>query len=404
MSSISKTHIPMKVEGIDPTKFQLQPKDGFVFSQIDGISTVEELKFVTHLDEEELLSIIARFQELGLVTLKEREHTPRISFTSSPAASLEKEEKSFEEHVSELYINIDEMNYYQLLRVSRDANLNDIKTAYYKLTKQYHPDKLFRKGSPELRERLQYIFAHINEAYRVLSKRESRLEYDKNLRAEKTKAPKHISAITRPDVYRKSVYVSPSCAPVPPPPREKPKTMPNPFMETVVKAKRLYELALDEIKKKNFQSAKQNLRIAASLDPFNKTYPNLIQKCEKMENEAHACKYYEDGLKKERAGLYEEALNLYKEATILDGAQPKYYTKWARILIEHKKNVQQAKVVINKAFSLGDKDPEQYFVRGLVLKELGKRNEALAEFEKGLNLAPKNKEIEREIKLLKKGK
>lgn len=405
MNGIGKTHIPVKVEGIDLTKFQLQPKEGFVFSQIDGISTVEELKFVTRLEENELLSIIARFQELGIVTLKEGQAAPsRVSVTYSSDKSQEKKEKTFEEKVSELYINIDNMDYYQLLGVPRDAKPGDIKAAYHRLTKQYHPDKLFRKGSAEVRERLQYIFAHINEAYRVLSKKDSRREYDRTLRAERTKVPPSFTAISRPDAGRKAVSVSASYPPVPPPPREKPRSMPNPFMETVLKAKRLYELALDDINKKNYRAAKQNLRIASSLDPFNKLYLDLIQKVDKMENEAQAARYYEEGLKKEKEGLYEEALNLYKEATILDGDQPKYYTKWARMLIEHKRNAQQAKVVINKAFSLGDKDPEQYLVKALVLKELGKRTEAMAELEKGLKLAPQNKELEREMKLLKKGK
>lgn len=407
MNGITKTHIPIRVEGIDLTKFQLQPKEGFVLSLIDGVSTIEELKFVTRLEERELLDIVSRFQELGLVTLKEGKKLSRPSFSSpsTSSASSEKKEKSFEEKVSELYINIDEMDYYQLLGVPRDAKLEDIKSAYHKLTKQYHPDKLFRKGSTELRERLQYIFAHINEAYRVLSKKESRWEYDKTLRA--TKLPPRLpTAISRPDAGRKAVSVSApvSGPPIPPPAKEKPRRIANPFMETVLKAKRLYELAMDDIKKKNFQSARQNLRIAASLDPFNKVYSDLIQKVEKMENEAQALKYYEEGLKKEKDGLYEEALNAYKEATILDSGEPKYYTKWARMLIEHKRNAQQAKVVINKAFSLGDKDPEQYLVKALVLKELGKRAEAQAELEKGLKIAPQNKELERELKLLKKGK
>lgn len=64
-------------------------------------------------------------------------------------------------------------DYYELLGVSRDAGVEDIKKAYRKLALQYHPD---RNKEPGAEER----FKEISEAYAVLSDTEKRRTYDQH--------------------------------------------------------------------------------------------------------------------------------------------------------------------------------------------------------------------------------
>ena len=66
-----------------------------------------------------------------------------------------------------------EMDYYQLLGVSREASPDEIKKAYRKLALKYHPDKA--KGDKKVAEEK---FKQISEAYAVLSNPEKRKEYD----------------------------------------------------------------------------------------------------------------------------------------------------------------------------------------------------------------------------------
>ncbi len=63
-------------------------------------------------------------------------------------------------------------DYYEVLGLSRDCNTVDIKKAYRRLARQYHPD--VNNGNPEAEEK----FKAISEAYAVLSNEEKRSQYD----------------------------------------------------------------------------------------------------------------------------------------------------------------------------------------------------------------------------------
>ena len=64
-------------------------------------------------------------------------------------------------------------NYYDLLGVARDASDKDIRQAYRKLARQYHPD--VNPGDSGAEDK----FKQINEAHEVLSDQEKRRKYDK---------------------------------------------------------------------------------------------------------------------------------------------------------------------------------------------------------------------------------
>ncbi|ORY03013.1 heat shock protein DnaJ family protein [Basidiobolus meristosporus CBS 931.73] len=64
-------------------------------------------------------------------------------------------------------------DYYAVLGISRDATLHQVKKAYRKLSKQYHPDK--NPGDKEASKK----FMELNEAYEALSDDEKRRIYDR---------------------------------------------------------------------------------------------------------------------------------------------------------------------------------------------------------------------------------
>jgi molecular chaperone DnaJ len=63
-------------------------------------------------------------------------------------------------------------DYYQVLEINRSASADDVRRAYRRLARQYHPDL---NPAPEAEER----FKEINEAYEVLSDDQRRASYDR---------------------------------------------------------------------------------------------------------------------------------------------------------------------------------------------------------------------------------
>lgn len=64
--------------------------------------------------------------------------------------------------------------HYEVLGVETNATYNEIKSAYYKLTLKYHPDKNKSESAREM-------FHEISEAYDILSKYDTRKQYDRTI-------------------------------------------------------------------------------------------------------------------------------------------------------------------------------------------------------------------------------
>jgi molecular chaperone DnaJ len=62
-------------------------------------------------------------------------------------------------------------NYYQILEINNNSDINEIKKSYRRLSKKYHPD-VSKENDAAL------IFSKITQAYDILSSEELRREYD----------------------------------------------------------------------------------------------------------------------------------------------------------------------------------------------------------------------------------
>ena len=68
-------------------------------------------------------------------------------------------------------------DYYQILEIERDATAREIKSAYRKLAKRYHPDK-----NPERTAFAEKMFREVCNAYDTLQDRKRKSDYDRTLR------------------------------------------------------------------------------------------------------------------------------------------------------------------------------------------------------------------------------
>ncbi|XP_044261118.1 dnaJ homolog subfamily C member 30, mitochondrial-like [Tribolium madens] len=100
-------------------------------------------------------------------------------------------------HTSFSLRSLKKKSHYDSLGISAKATQADVKTAYYKLSKVYHPDR--NKDSEDAAEK----FRDITEAYEVLGNVKSRKLYDRGLYFEGA-----TSGVVRDDIPLKKFYKS----------------------------------------------------------------------------------------------------------------------------------------------------------------------------------------------------
>jgi curved DNA-binding protein CbpA len=79
------------------------------------------------------------------------------------------------------YDDIETQDHYQVLGIKRTATAQDIKKAYFKLAKLYHPDRHFDPEMSEMKMKLEALFMRIHEAYDTLSTQAKRDQYNSTL-------------------------------------------------------------------------------------------------------------------------------------------------------------------------------------------------------------------------------
>lgn len=82
-----------------------------------------------------------------------------------------------------LHDQLEMMSFYDLFGLEPEAKRSQIKKAYFRMSKLYHPDKFFRKEMGDFGPMLEQIFKEITKAYRTLSSKRKRREYDRQLEA-----------------------------------------------------------------------------------------------------------------------------------------------------------------------------------------------------------------------------
>jgi serine/threonine protein kinase/TolA-binding protein len=128
--------------------------------------------------------------------------------SSAAGRDLEVEKEHFRRMVEDLRRQITEMydglrtkDHFEILGIGREATERDVKDAYFRLAKPFHPDSHRDLPLEDLKDKRQSVFIRLGEAYDMLRNPESRARYERQY------APR---ATFRP--------AAPSPPPPPPPP------------------------------------------------------------------------------------------------------------------------------------------------------------------------------------------
>lgn len=85
---------------------------------------------------------------------------------------------AIQQFVDRAHAALDQTDYYRVLGVSSAASEREIRDSYYKLAARLHPDIHGDDADPAFRGRLTTVFSRVVEAYKVLSDRRKRADYD----------------------------------------------------------------------------------------------------------------------------------------------------------------------------------------------------------------------------------
>ena len=98
------------------------------------------------------------------------------------AAELEKREAKVENRLKEFIQQSEKANYFEVLGLGDNASPEAVKNSYFKLAKEFHPDRLGRLKDHPLAEE---VFGRINTAYSILSSEKKRRVYERSLKVKK---------------------------------------------------------------------------------------------------------------------------------------------------------------------------------------------------------------------------
>jgi curved DNA-binding protein CbpA len=159
----------------------LDNKDKDILSLIDGKRNIHEILAISPLDNFQTMKTLYALISTRIIEIKEKglkEDETLEEITKEPKIEVD---SAFIEKVEDLYKRIEITDYYGIFGIEKWATMDKIKKAYYKVAKEFHPDKHFYLPSETLKNKLNMIFSQITDAYKILSDPKMRREYDQNL-------------------------------------------------------------------------------------------------------------------------------------------------------------------------------------------------------------------------------
>lgn len=208
------------------TQLKVSAKDGYLLSRLESPMSVSEIVSVVPGENEEQIErrLLTLWAGGLLYSPVLEQKVPKIQPLAppkrDPGTSPEPQEATSAldevpstiaqdiEYVNHTYQTLAKKDFYSMLGVSSRVELPEIKAAYYKLARRFHPDRFYGVGDPVLKEKVDIIFSTINVAYETLKNTKARTAYDNAPVEEKKIASTTLIGYgTQPEVKREDAMV-----------------------------------------------------------------------------------------------------------------------------------------------------------------------------------------------------
>ena len=170
---------------------------------------------------------------------------------------------SFRIEVETLDGALDQIDYFTVLKLGLEATPAEIRIAYHRESRVYHPDRYAAVEDPVFRDQVGRIYRRINEAYTVLRDDARRKTYAAHVagpdRASKLRFSEDDEAAIKDAQKRRAV--------------EQLGQTPN--------GRKFYAAALVDAKAGRWEGAERNLKLALAYEPQNERFKDLLVQAEK---------------------------------------------------------------------------------------------------------------------------
>lgn len=159
-----------------------------IISCIDGKTPIREIVSITQLDSREVSRTIYALLSTRMIEINKKigcdvaipeEVTEEIIEEKTEQKPKPEINPELKDMIEDMHQRCGSLGYYGILGVKEHAPLEDMKSAYYKAAKQFHPDRHFHLIDDSLKDKLSDIFSYIYEAYTTLRNEEKKKEYDR---------------------------------------------------------------------------------------------------------------------------------------------------------------------------------------------------------------------------------
>ncbi len=169
----------------------------------------------------------------------------------------------FFKEVEALAAALDQIDYFGVLKVPQSASPGDVKAAYYRESRAYHPDRFAAYPDARLRELVGRVYRRVTEAYTVL-------------RDDKKRA-KYAADVSGPDRAKKLRFTEADEAQV----KEEQKRKIEEQLGTTPNGRKFYAAALAEIQAGRWEGAQRALKSAIMYEPANARFKEALAQVEK---------------------------------------------------------------------------------------------------------------------------
>ncbi|MBI4823234.1 MAG: DnaJ domain-containing protein [Nitrospirae bacterium] len=155
---------------------RLDEEDKKLLSYVDGKTDIKQIIQLMHIGEDKILKSIYALLLTRIITVKEGEE-PSIDISAEEVIGQKDMSAEVVEKIERLYQVYNSLGYYGVLRVKDTASSEEIRRAYYRMAKEFHPDRHFSLPHEE-KSKLNALFSYITTAYSTLTNPTSRKQYD----------------------------------------------------------------------------------------------------------------------------------------------------------------------------------------------------------------------------------